>query len=293
MKYAVVAPIDVLENLPPHVLGDYHLWLAHEVLQHPERWRRLAIRLGQEVGPQHIIMDNSVNETVDKKPLGIEATVEAAQYVGAQVVVLPDTLRDRWATYEAAREAAHYVRNNAPTLKVMGVAQGASVSDYLACTDLLEQLDLDWYSLPKGYSEYLPDNPPRRYTTQALAMRLKRPMHTLGFTDHMYDDIYTAVVSQGIDSAMPVWLGLSGIRLGPELPNKPTPMGRRPDYRSLRPFTAEGLDAAAANIRQVREWLNGAANERWGVGLGLRTSFLAEQRENPRGSGDSSGNPTA
>lgn len=254
-RFAPVAPIGILENLFEAgviFLGDYHLVIANDVLAEPQRWAKFFNELRSAWhGPVSIIVDNGVIETgVAMSP---EKVATAAFIVGAQVVVLPDVIGKWKSTVAASKTAMKWYRKSRPDLLLMGVAQGATVEETVACLNELDLMGCDVLSVPKGTGERLGWS--RSAMTATSARRSAKPYHVLGFTDDQFDDMKTVYAHDwvmGIDSAMPIWLGQLGIVMSE------TPVarqyGRRPPWSSV-PTTI--TPATIKNLSFVKHWLRG------------------------------------
>jgi len=254
VRYAPVAPLHLMRQLAEgnwRAMGGYHLLLAQDILRQPNehedfwpKWRRDNYAKGREVT---IIVDNGAPEGEQVvKPARL---AEAARLVHADVVILPDVIGNAGATVESTARASSYFRSEGE-FKLMGVAQGATASITLEClVDISKHVD--WLSLPKGWSERLRN--PRFWTTRQIAQTYRMPMHVLGFTDDLSDDILTArshPLVKGIDSAMPIWLGQQGRSIASMVR---TDYGRRPPFDKL-PKQLKGQ--TLANILVIRQWLS-------------------------------------
>lgn len=252
-EFAPVAPLEVHKAL--HETGDlgtYQLLLAHEVLAEPQAY----YEFWRDQIDQTIIMDNSLIEL--GHPMKIEKVMEAASIVGGDtsIVVLPDVLGDRIGTMALVFDALEELDDTEiPDLEVktLAVAQGATPIDTFSCARDLIQLGVDYVSIPRR----LADGAGSRLWAARTVAAYHKPIHLLGFSDNNWDDIVTAGVAGvvGIDSAVPIWLGLQGRLLPPE-PEVAAHYGKRPEtYPHTKKITPEVIQ----NVRTVRRWLERTA----------------------------------
>jgi hypothetical protein len=277
-RFAPVAPLAVHRAMNERgVLGTYHLLLAHQVLSSPETheqfyrfefpkspkgWTK-GVK-GHRNGQPYIIMDNSLIEL--GQPLPIKDVLRAGQIVGAKVIVLPDVLGDRRRTLDLVADAIDELdavrRTNdyARSVKVLGVAQGEKHNDIIACArEMVQVLGVDILSVPRHVTSKVGS---RIETTRAIA-KLGKPIHLLGFSENLFDDFWTLTTIprvMGIDSALPIWLGLQGLLL-PVEPPVVANYGRRPSHYEQETTIT---DQVVANIRRVERWANIAQGARTG-----------------------------
>ena len=237
------------------MLGRYHLLLAHEVLAAPAEYMKFWQNLPAPA--PFIIMDNSLIEL--GHPVSGKELLTAADIVGAQVIVLPDVLGDRFGTYRVAAQAVEEIHQYiGPKPKLLGVAQGQTLVDIFSCgRDLVKQFGLDYISVPR----HVVGRVGSRTRLTGWFCSLGKMVHLLGFSDNLFDDVNTAVQHPvlGIDSAMPIWLGQAGIYVPKEigrdwdayLDDGTSRFGRPSDYAT----TTTVNDAVIENIKRVRGWL--------------------------------------
>ena len=277
-RFAPVAPLAIHRRLAEAgAIGEYHLLLAHQVLENPDAHRRfyreqLGWMLGKQRGEEvslrdkarrkpYIIMDNSLIEL--GFPLPLKDVIEAAEIVRANVIVLPDVLGDRIQTLNLAAQSVeeiHELRASSPyarKVKMLGVAQGKTFNDFFSCArDMIQTLGVEAISIP-------------RHAVAKIGSRVKlveevrkygKPLHLLGFSDNLLDD-FTALSTMGvmgIDSALPIWYGLQGFELPTNPPIK-ADFGKRPkDYESQTEINSKVI----INIRRVERWASIAKDAR-------------------------------
>lgn len=273
-RFAPVAPLAVHKAMAGRgVLGSYHLLLAHQVLADPrahEQFYRFSYPiLTRGSGPKrngkpYIIMDNSLIEL--GAPLPMKDVLRAGNIVGANAIVLPDVLGHRTKTLDLAADAFEDLQNHrridgyARRVKVVGVAQGQTHNDIFSCArDMVQLLKVDIVSVPRHVTAKLGS---RIEITRTVA-KLGKPIHLLGFSENLFDDFWTLSTIprvMGIDSAVPIWLGLQGFTL-PVEPPVVADYGRRPaDYEQQDSIT----DQVVANIRRVERWASTVRDARTG-----------------------------
>jgi hypothetical protein len=137
---AVIASIPHLGRLS--ALGSIDMALTHLVLGHPAyaEYFRSRSRAGVQV-----ILDNSAYELQESTGAGMSATpvLQAAERIGAHVVVCQDVLFDGPATISATRqflEEAHKHSEGAAPYKFMAVPQGRTRQEWMSCYEQLVAL---------------------------------------------------------------------------------------------------------------------------------------------------------
>lgn len=244
---ATLAGYRMLEQ--ERALGDYHLLIAPIVLQHD--WG-FADFFRKRHGETFIILDNGVIEL--DYPLPVKDLASAARVIGANVVVMPDTIDDTKQTVKQARHAVPLYRELDPGTPIMGVVQGRNLDECLKCAEDLHKIGVDWLAVPRGLTPHLQSRVP---LLLSLAKQHGLPMHVLGLSNNLHDDVLAATchpLVRGMDAATPMWAGK-------ELPSQPPTderasigLGRRPvDYWRLPPATN-----ALHNVKMLRQWLTDA-----------------------------------
>jgi len=249
-QYAPVGPVAVLADLAQRgEFGDYHLLLAHAVLMDPPAWRHLVATYR----PDFVIMDNSLIELGESLPG--TAILEAASIVQADAIVLPDKLLDMEATLEMAVRAYEELPHDGGVPDLMAVVQGESLPEVYQCAEwLVREINPAYLAIPRCLTDEVAS---RTVLARELYRRYQRPIHLLGFSHDVFDDVRAArcVGVMGIDSAMPIWYG----NLGYDLPVSPlgdmreqiVPMRRPSDYWQHTHVSEQ----AYQNVRRVRSWL--------------------------------------
>ena len=252
-NFLPVAPLPVLAQLNAHgELADGLLTVANVVMADPFRYEAFFRRL-REIGQGvDITLDNGLIEQGYALPPGV--MMAAAQLLHAKTVVLPDVIANKKATLEASREAAKLYGEVHAEVTLMGVAQGRSLEEFVICGLELAKV-ADVLAVPRHSVARVGT---RSEIIHQLYEGTGKPIHLLGFSDDVLDDLNCARMEgvTGIDSAMPIWFGLYGYPIeaywgDPDI---------NPEHRK-RPLNYWGLgpidDLVVENIRKVRTWLRG------------------------------------
>jgi hypothetical protein len=245
--FAPVANLEMYRRLlKRNQLGNYHLLIATEVVKDLEDWGDFWRGFpfgGEDIRTPFIIMDNGLIEAgaaTDPQTLR-----EAAEAVRASCVVLPDVLGDYEKTVKAVRAA--YAEMASLGYPLMGVVQGRSWLEILSLVELYHTLNVSYLSVPRVMTSIFGS---RVQLVKDITKYSKRPIHLLGFSDNLADDMAAAVLPgvMGIDSAVPLWYQ----GLLPPTPPVLSDFGRRPKgYWNMSPDHAN-----YENIARIREWLN-------------------------------------
>jgi hypothetical protein len=254
-QFAPVANLPVYERLhQAGLLGDYHLLIATEVVKDPEKWNEFwmfASDRGTDQAP-FIIMDNGLIET--GKPTSLRNLDIAADAVQANCIVLPDALADFRTTMKLVAGSIHeYKRLKYP---LMGVVQGQTVEEVTTLIQYYVDQGVEYLSIPRVMVGVFGT---RRWLVEK-ARWTGLPIHLLGFSDNLDDDMQCAAMEgvMGIDSATPIWYGLAPYReYFPAKPPRQANLPKRPkDYWSIVPDPMFGdFDIVAKNITKVRNWI--------------------------------------
>jgi hypothetical protein len=255
---AAFAPVASLEMyrrlLEAGELGDYQLLIASEVLKDTRGWDDFwKTEVGQD---SFIIMDNGLIET--GKPLAPLDLFRAAETVGADCIVVPDKLGDYKATLRLGQN--HIPELQGGPFPLLGVLQGTEYNEVLDLAEFYRDAGVQYISVPRIMVELFGSRIELVHMVAQKWGPVPAPfIHLLGFSDRIEDDMIAATqhAVMGIDSAVPIWLGLAN---GEYLPGRPPihiDLGKRPkDYWSLKPDPhSVNIDIVLANIRKVRAWL--------------------------------------
>ena len=201
MKFAPV----ISEKYDPASLSDYHLILAHEVVN-DSNYASYYSNLGEE---HTIILDNG---TVENGSVQVGLVEEALKILNRKVVcVAPDFLGDKKNTLEASIEFLK--KCNLPEEEVMIVPQGSSWEEWIECFESFEEVGgFRWVGLPRIAEEFPGDRGwIHQYAVQihrrANGMNRSLRFHLLGI-QHTIDEVEWAKHFNksiiGVDSSAPL-----------------------------------------------------------------------------------------
>ena len=214
-KFAPVVPITIARILRDHnVLGDYHLLLAHDVVQHPLEYAEVYKQITADGG--FIIMDNSVIEL--GKAVDSKIIQEACDIVNASCVVLPDVLMDGPQTFAHTTMEFKSWQSQGfdfDAYAPMIIPQGHSFEDWITCAEHFAQSELG----PLAYVGLARNIREKHKVSRAVAAgwavhMFEQELHMFGFSDDLRDDILTCQAFpeiMGIDSAVPARMATQGM----------------------------------------------------------------------------------
>jgi hypothetical protein len=215
-QFAPVCPPALLKDMKSKgVLGKYHLLLAHDVVAKPRLYRDIFKR-----GEGHyIIMDNSLIEL--GKPCDDNTMLAAWGVLTPDVCVLPDRLCDaEYTIAESFKAAGRWYALGMDSF--LGVVQGQNEAEILECAETYARMPtINAISVPRVVTDRVLGS--RMGITRKIhSLYPEIPIHLLGFSNNIQDDIETARFRfvKGIDSAVPVRAGLLGLSLGLDPPGK-------------------------------------------------------------------------
>lgn len=236
-KYAPVASLGILRRLlVARALGDYLLLLCPEVTKDLPSWSRFVKEV-KEVEPNaKIILDNGAYEGMPT-PIGMLTTV--AEQIGANIVVLPDQMKEPEFTVRVLEKAHEHIYQRALHFEMdfMWVIQSCSASKIEALVELWKRVsgEIKYLALPKWMGSSARLGALRLIGNQVD--RQDRFIHLLGFADSLETDLLSCFHRSvmGIDSSEPIRAGLREVPLGMFADGKFPP--REPDYLRLEPGT--------------------------------------------------------
>lgn len=216
-QFAPVCPVHILEGLVDDgAAGPYHLPLAHDVVEHPEAYKRVFERIREVDKSAHgaVILDNSVIEL--GSAVSGELIARAAQIVQPDVIVLPDAMMDIALTCQRCSKALEEWTPLIDSVmsrpwSYMFVPQGKSQKEFVQCAELFSRDYSDrstdhigWWGIGRYYGQHIGSR-----TEAVKLLRLINPtrkIHLLGFSDNVVDDFMAAQENgvNGIDSAVPI-----------------------------------------------------------------------------------------
>lgn len=168
---------------------------------------------------QYVIMDNGAAET---GCCSIDQLIRAAQFVGAQEVVVPDVLKGVDKTLEYACEYIPQIRERMPDVKIMTVAQGETLDEWYECAVELLKMDIDVLGVPKVLTKIGGPNARAEVLTRLAGLTRGVEVHLLGCNESpleakaienlmRQDKMFPRVRS--IDSALPYVYAMNNIRI--------------------------------------------------------------------------------
>lgn len=245
MGFAPVANLPMYDRLfELGMLGDYQLLIASEVVKDLDAWSNFwSLRTSiTKDWDQFIIMDNGLIEL--GHPCDPETLKLAAQAVHADCIVLPDVLGDYDKTLKAVKSS--YPELSRLGYPMLGVVQGRSFEQIDKLMEFYVHIDAEFVSIPRVMVSIFGS----RLSLVKRVHSYGLPIHLLGFSNNLYDDMLAANMPgvMGIDSAMPLWY--PGIL--PPMPPYDGDFGHRPkNYWEMGPD-----EPNYTNVERVRSWLN-------------------------------------
>lgn len=267
-KFAPIAPPHLLKSMRnqwgDHILGDYHLVLAHDIVENYKQWENGQILPSGST----VIIDNSIIELGE--PVSADIMEEAFNILGdshayTRVIVLPDVFDDPGQTFRQSQSYLHTLKDRGrpgfEAAQYMYVLQAATMEHmhYITGGFYVEELvrqGVEWVSIPRRIADRFGTRTFALYTV--LQLQLIHPqlkIHLLGFSENVEDDIHCTLHSgvSGIDSAVP-------IRLGQQ--DKVIQIDYRGDQAGPRgTFWTDPHDKVSGwvghNLHVVRSWLYG------------------------------------
>jgi hypothetical protein len=209
------------------------------------------------------MMDNSLIEL--GHPLPAPDLVRAVEIVRANTLVLPDSYGNAPETLERSVNGAYEMWDILPDYcSFQLVVQGQTLEEALR---LVEEMKL-WspegadgqsvfdrithLSVPRVFCDTTGSRKP---LIKELYRRYGLPIHLLGFSENVVDDIESAKMLgvTGLDSAMPLWAGMLQLDLNHE-PHNPVVGRRRPrDYWMWG--KGDWSPEMTINLFRVNQWL--------------------------------------
>ncbi len=244
-EFAPVAPPQMLLSLKAEgLLGGYHLLLAHDIVAQEDLYSEVF-----EGFEGHIVLDNSLIELGHPAPL--EMMTKAYDIVQPTVTVLPDYLSNSRRTIDAHKGAV-WAWNKEGLGPFMAVPQGRSVGEACMCADQLSKLPwIHAWGVPRIITELAGSR--IEVVDYLLGLGDERQVHLLGFSDDLEDDIRCAkeIGVMGIDSAVPIRLGLHNIRLEDAVKSNEPHMPRGEYWETAKEVTP----LVRENLEAIRSWI--------------------------------------
>lgn len=224
-KFAPVAPAHIYKAMAANgYVPKQILLLAHDVVKNEKEYAEVFN--SPLFAYTNIIMDNSVVEL--GKAVDTEMVFNAAEIVGADIVVLPDVMGDHWATIESTRKVVHdwKWRAKEKDYQLMSLIQGSSIQGWLECLQItVDEFKPGWIGIPRCAEQAWGFT--RSELVDLVRVLTPVPIHLFGFSDHIWRDLiaakHPAVTS--IDSNVPIRLASSKLLYGDP--------GKRTDWAKL------------------------------------------------------------
>lgn len=203
MKLAVIAPPEFLNEVH-HARLSYHMALGQELIRNVAYcdWYRWRHNRGD-----FIIVDNGAAEPGEER-IPFEAVLNAAEYVRADEVIMPDVLFDSDKTIEYTTHPG--VLDNVPARNRMVVPQGMSFEEWTHCFEEISKR-ISFRSI--GIAKHLEKNAKGgraaiiRWLNNFRYTRMC-DIHLLGIWENPIEEVNKALTAwkgiRGIDSAAPI-----------------------------------------------------------------------------------------
>lgn len=170
------------------VRQDIELYLAHQILKEPERFRFLSKDYLNYTNKYYKILDNSAFEL--KEGLSLDKIIEASKIIGANEIVLPDIYKSS-NSFETTLNALYEYKKSRFSygLKLAAVAQGSNMEELKDCINqILSLKEINTIMLPKWSTFCNEENGPlngRRILTkyiieQSKKYNINKEIHWLG-----------------------------------------------------------------------------------------------------------------
>lgn len=152
-----------------------HMFLTHMVEKYP------AYTEAARNAPGYKILDNSLIELGGS--VDLERVVKAAEYIGADEIILPDVFQNGPATIKAVQSAIVELNKMYPNRSwpfvLQAVAQGKDESEWVDCyMELIKNPDVDVIGVPKVLAKMHPQGRP--YFVNNVCNLQAKPHHLLG-----------------------------------------------------------------------------------------------------------------
>jgi hypothetical protein len=225
---------------------DYHLVLAHLFRQ--PNYRTFCRHLHG-----HKILDNGAAEG---QTVNFEDLIQTAWTLEVDEIIVPDVPKDFRRTYNTALEFGQQIGEHVKDFKYIGVAQGKMLSEVIACINGLSHLDyITGLALPRNICDI--DKMQRYFVAQMVEESWPGRfefIHCLGSSSWLREVVVLTEIPQvrGIDTSMPVKLGLHGITIADHQGYDMAPT--KDDYFSIEDIGWNQEQFIDDNVRTYREW---------------------------------------
>ena len=274
--YSPIAPVEMLIELRKMgLVSNYLLVLPHDVVRNPASYRELLktkICDAEEVGEWIIILDNGAAEIakgeVNYKDIN-NLMLEAYEIVRPNIICLNDVIGDPTASLIASGISHHdweerlwntYSVQAGVDYEWMAIPQGNTTGQTLeAARKMALWSHVNYWGIPRNLTNTCGSRVPivDRISRDVQLnsrrdMHLNKPIHLLGMSNCLLDDIEAASYPNvmGIDSANPLVLGYNDVRISKEYANATVHLPRL-DYWS----NIQVSDLICDNICVIQELL--------------------------------------
>lgn len=219
MQVALIAP---LKNLELTEKGQMHMILAHVALT-SKTYREFYAK-----ETKHKILDNGAFEGEGRT---IADVVKAAEMVGANEIILPDTLCVGEETRQKTDEALEWLKQNnmIDKYKKMAVVQGSNADEWWSCFHYfnghpdIQVIGLSKVSCPKAFNMSITNS--RLFITQRMmadsAVKSEKQYHLLGGSKDLLREIKDQPsFVRSIDTSAPFGFGQKRMLLNKDLANE-------------------------------------------------------------------------
>lgn len=164
-----------LGNLENEYHQKMHMFLTHMVEKYP------AYASVAQDAPGYKILDNSLIELGGS--VSVQRVVGAAEYIGADEIILPDVFQNGPETLKAVDKALKELNKLYPNrswpFKLQAVAQGLDIREWFDCYESLRKNpDIDVIGIPKILAKMHPQGRP--YFVNELCCPESKEHHLLG-----------------------------------------------------------------------------------------------------------------
>lgn len=168
-----IPPVSMIKEYIREYQPQAFMALTHLVLKHQEYRQALQDYSG------YIILDNSLIEN-SGEAMDLMDVITAAELIDADEIILPDVFRESEDTLRAVNAAIEAISEMylLGKYKLMAVAQGDSISKWVACFERLERIpEVDIIGVPKVLAKL---HPAGRGVVENIWAASKKDIHLLG-----------------------------------------------------------------------------------------------------------------